>query len=302
MATTALGIMQDSDGAGVDPLTHRRIIQSRWLNTGVVTGLTVTGTGLAYQVAAGCAVLSRADSDGYVEAYWEGGTTDTVDANSSSSPRVDLVWMRAMDAQQGDPDNRVHVGVTQGTPAASPVAPACPSGCTPVMEMLVPANSSTLNSASQNASVTYAIPYGASLGVLARVQEAVNGTVSNTLTTPFLQAQVYLPTDRNITVTAFLCVSTAEKDGSTGVATCRYIIDGERYTTRKVAYTGDWVTYEPSTDVQLDAGYHTIGITMFKEQGTDFVVHYGEGTDSAADVGDNYVGRVLRINDNGPAQ
>lgn len=301
MATTALGIMQDSSGAGVDPLTHRRIIQSRWLNTGVITGLTVTGTGLAYNVSAGCAVLSRADSDGYVEAYWEGGTTDTVDANTSSSPRVDLVWMRAMDIQQGDDDNRVHIGVTQGTPAASPTAPTCPSYCTPIMEMLVPANSSTLNSASQNASTTYAIPYGASLGVLARIQEAVDGEVSNTLTTPFLQTQVYLPTDRNLTVTAFLCVSTPEKDGSTGIATCRYIVDGERYTTRKVAYNGYWVTYEPSTDVQLDAGYHTIGITMFKETGTDFVVHYG-GSTSDIDAGDNYVGRVLRINDNGPAQ
>lgn len=300
MATTALGIMQDGDGAGVDPLTHRRIIRSRWLNTGVVTGLSVTGSGLAYQVSAGCAVTSRADSDGYCEAYWEGGSTPAVQANSSSSPRVDLVWIRANDLQQGDPDNRVHVGVAQGAPASSPVAPACPSGCTPLMEMLVPGGAQSMGSASPNASVGYAIPYGSSLGVLARVEEGVNGSVDNAQRTPFLQARVFLPTDRNLTATAFLCVSTAEKLGQAGVATCRFVVDGERYTTRKVEYTENWVTYEPSTDMQLDAGYHTVGIVMYNEQGPGYVAHYGEG--SGVDAGDNYVGRVLRINDNGPAR
>ena len=300
MATTALGIMQDADGAGVDAPTHRKIIQSHWLNTGVVTGLAVTGTGLAYSVAAGVAVVSRGGSDGYAEAYWPGGSTDAVSANSGGSPRIDRVWIKANDAQQGDADNRVHVGVTKGTPAASPTPPALPSGCTLLMDMLVPAGAANVNSAQPNDSVTYAIPYGASLGVLARVEEAVNGAVPNDRQTPFLQARVYLPTDRNVTVTAFLCVSTPEKDGQSGVATCRFMVDGERYTTRKIEYSQNWVTYEPSTDVQLDAGYHTIGLVMFNQTGPGYVAHYGEG--SGFDAGDNYVGRVLRVNDNGPAR
>ena len=299
MATTAVGIMQDGEGNGTSPHTLRKCIQARWVSPGIVCGLDVAGRNdLRYDVAAGVAVLRRSEADGCTEAYWEGGQTPAVQAGGSN-PRIDLVWMKANDLQQGDPDNLVVVGVESGVPSASPVAPQCPAGCTPIALMRVPAGASSTASAQDLGDRDYAVPYGASMGVLARLEEAVDGTVDNSKQTPFLQTKLHFPTNRNITLHAFLCVSTPEKDGQTGVATCRFMIDGERYTTRKVEYTGNWVTYEPTTDAEVSAGDHTFGIVMFNQTGPGFVAHYGEG--SGFDAGDNYVGRVLRIDDNGPA-
>lgn len=294
---TALGIAQLADGTGTDPLTLRRIIQGRWANPGVICGLEVTGgTGLAYSVSAGCAVTSRAESDGCCEAYFPGGSTPAVSAGDPSNPRIDLVWIRANDPQQGDDDNSVAVGVTSGAASASPVAPEAPAGCLPLATMLVPAAATSTGSAQPSGGRAYAIPYGASMGVLARVGENVDGAADNSSQLPFAQVRLELPTRRNLTINAYLCVSTPNKDGKTGVATCRFMVDGELYTSRKVEYTENWVTHECTADVQLDAGEHTIGLVMLRQQGEPFVAHYGSID------GDLYVGRTLRVNDNGPAR
>lgn len=301
MATTALGIMQASDGAGLDPLTHRRIIMSRWANTGVITGLSVTGrTDLRYNVSAGCAVVSRSDSDGYAEAYFEGGQTDAVSAGDASNPRVDIIWIKANDLQQGDADNRVHIGVTQGTPSSNPVAPAAPAGCLVLMQMRMPAGATSTNSAVKNSSITFALPYGASFGILDRVGENIDGTVDFNSKSEFLSQSVYLPTDRNIQMHAYLCVSSPGKRGEVGVAAVQFYVDGEIYTTRKVEYTENWVTYEPTANIQLEAGTHRLGIAMYNEQGIGFEAHYSHNDPD--DRGNFYVGRVLVIKDEGVAQ
>lgn len=114
---TALGVQPDSSGNGVTPLTHRKIIDALWTSTGIVTGLDVTGRNdLKYDVAAGVAICSRGDADGKTEAYWPGGQTTAVAAGDSTWPRIDRVWIKAHDMSQGDSDNQVVVGVTQGTP------------------------------------------------------------------------------------------------------------------------------------------------------------------------------------------
>lgn len=300
MATTALGIRQDSNGDGVTPLCHRKIIQARWMNAGVISGLSVTGgSGLSYSVSAGCAVVSRADADGCCEAYFEGGSTPAV-AAGGSSPRIDAVWIKANDAEQGDADNHVVVGVTSGTPSSSPQEPQVPAGCLVVALMRMPAGAASTASATLERDADYAIPYGASMGVLARVEEGIDGDVPNDSAAQFLSARISLPTNRNVTMAAYLCVSTPEKDGQTGVASVRFFVDGQRYTTRKIEYTQNWITYEPTAALELDAGDHVLGIAMVNQTGPGFVAHYGEG--SGFDAGDNYVGRVLRIDDEGPAR
>lgn len=164
MATTALGIAPDAAGAGVTPLTHRLIIQSHFRNTGIVSGLGVSGrSDLAYNVGAGVAICSRGAADGYTEAYWPGGTTGMV-AAGGAQPRIDSIWIRANDPTQGDADNHVTVGVTQGTPASSPVAPGVPSGCVKIAERLMPANASNTGASTANGVPSYALPYGASMG------------------------------------------------------------------------------------------------------------------------------------------
>ena len=176
METTALGIAQDESGAGVDPLTHRRVIESHWCNAGIVRGLEVSGTdGLTYHVSAGNAVVSRSGSDGFAEAYWDGGDTPAVGAGDPSNPRVDLVWLRANDPQQGDDDNRVHVGVAQGTPSVSPAAPEAPAGCLAIATMMVPAAATSTSSSQMTSERTYAIPYGSTLGLLGSTRLTYEG-------------------------------------------------------------------------------------------------------------------------------
>ena len=159
--TTAYGIAPDSTGSGLDPLTHRRIIKAHWANTGVICGLDVSGgTDLRYSVAAGAAVCSRGDADGYTEAYYNGGKTAAVKAGDPSNPRIDRIWVRANDISQGDSDNQVTVGVTQGTPSATPTAPSLPSGCVRLVDMLMPAGATSTAKATMSGSQDYALPYG----------------------------------------------------------------------------------------------------------------------------------------------
>lgn len=299
--STALGIMQLEDGTGTDPLTYRRILKSHWANKGVVTGLTVSGrTDLRYNVAAGVAITSRSDSDGYSEAYYGGGQTPAVAAGNASNPRIDRIWIKANDKQQGDDDNQVVIGVTSGNPAASPVAPAAPTGCTVLMDMRVPAGATSTNSATKNASVTYALPYGASFGILQRIAENVDGTVDNDKRTQFLTGSFSFPTDRNVELHAYICVSTPQKDKQVGVAAVQFYVDNQQYTTRKIEYDENWVTYEPTASVQVEAGTHTFGIAMYNEQGEGYVAHYSHNDPD--DRGNMYVGRVLVVKDEGVAQ
>lgn len=101
----ALGVPPDSKGAGCTPVEHRRAIQGLFENTGILYGLDVTGTsGLEYNVGAGAAVCQRNAEDGYSIAWSDGGR---VTAPEGGAGGVDVVWIRANDASQGDHDNSV---------------------------------------------------------------------------------------------------------------------------------------------------------------------------------------------------
>lgn len=165
--SVAFGVPQAADGTGTTAQDMRRILAAMYPSRGVVSGLAVKGdTSLSYRVEPGVAVTSRGPSDGNTLSWFAGGKTPAVVANASGSPRIDSVWVTAHDATQGDPDNLVVVGVTQGTPASAPVAPKAPSHATELARMLVPAGATTTANATMAATVAYAVPYGASQGVL----------------------------------------------------------------------------------------------------------------------------------------
>lgn len=213
--TTALGIAPDSTGKGVDPLTHRQVIKAHWENTGIICGLDVSGrSDLRFGISAGVAVCSRGNADGFTEAYWNGGQSPAVGAGDPSNPRIDVIWVKANDISQGDSNNAVVSGVTQGTPSANPVAPSIPAGCTRLMSMRMPAGASSTQSATPVDTQDYAIPYGASLGVLARIAENKDLQPSSNpaYTAPFLIGTFKMPTDRNLLLTVYACVSTPNKD------------------------------------------------------------------------------------------
>ena len=163
MSNTAFGVAQTSAGVGTTDTDMRHILAAKWDSTGVINGLAVTGTtSLYYRVSAGVAVCSKGPSDGKTLAYFGGGNTDTVSANSSGNPRIDSVYIYSNDANQGDADNLVHIGVTQGTAAAVPTAPTIPTYATLLAEMLMPAGATTTANVHQAASATVPNHYGMS--------------------------------------------------------------------------------------------------------------------------------------------
>lgn len=299
---TALGVSADVNDNGVTPLVHRQIIGSYFQNAGVMYGLAVGGrSDLKYAVYAGCAVVQRAASDGKMLAYWPGGVTENaVAAGDPSNPRIDVVWVKANNKPEysSDPDNQVHVGVTQGTPSANPVIPAVPQGCQPIGFRRVPAGATNTNATVATGDIDYVIPYGAGMGVLARIAENKDGAVDTTDRNPFLQQSFYIPTDRWILLHAYLCVSTPKKNQTGGVAAVQFYVDGQKYTTRKVPYTDSWETFEPTANVQVSAGRHTFGLAMYNEQGDNgYQTHFSHNDPD--DRGNYYVGRVLVVKDDG---
>ncbi len=245
MSTTALGVAADSNGNGLDALTYRRLTRQLWHNTGVIGWLTVSGlSSLYYQVAAGAAVCSMADSDGYTQAYWPGGTTENpVSAGDATYPRIDVVYMLA---NTGTPDNRVHVAVASGTPASSPVKPSLPTGALEIMSMLMPAGATSTSSATAaDDSMTFAIPYGAQLGLL----NQVHNTASNALSEDSkwhnqASLKVTVPTDRLVDI-QWRCAASVPSTGSSDVDVnsnfgdylLRLTIDGDTMESNRILVT-----------------------------------------------------------------
>ena len=112
---TGLGIAQDKDGRGMDALTHRRIIEGDWESEGIVHGLAVSanpGKGMSWHVPEGVAVTKRNDTDGMSVCYFPGG--DVTGEPGGDEFRCDVIWLRQLDAAQGDASNRVEVGISTG--------------------------------------------------------------------------------------------------------------------------------------------------------------------------------------------
>lgn len=324
---SALGTPPDAQGNGVSAHAHRRIMRYHWANPGIVgqdpydLSLRVKGrSDLQYDVTRGMCVIPRDESwsEGFYEAYIDKTTVGPVSAGDATHPRIDVIWIRANDLVFSDrpegpgsdghplpPTNRIEVGVTQGTPAASPTEPAVPDRAWRLGAMLVPAGATSTASATQYGDIDYAMPYGAEMGIIARVAENKDLQASSNppYKNPILNHTAYFPTDRNILLHAYICVSTPNKTpaGTTrGVAAVQFYVDGQKYTTRKVEYTEAWVTYELTASVQVSAGRHTFGIAMYNEQGGGYVTHYSNNDPD--DRGNYYVGRVLVIKDEGLAR
>lgn len=257
MSNTALGVAQTSAGIGTTDTAMRHILAAQWESTGVVSGLAVKGgTTLAYTVAAGVAVCSKGASDGKTLAWFEGGSTTTVAANSSGNPRIDCVWITSHDLTQGDSDNLVTLGVTQGTPAATPTAPTIPTYATLLAQMRMPAGATTTANATQAASIGYAIPYGASLGVLHSYVSTYDGIVG---AGPVLEdvGRIYLPTDRLLEFRYTRCASDS---AGTSSLFYEFQLDGTAFVQTEVALNARWQTYEFSAVKTVTTGNHTVGV------------------------------------------
>lgn len=269
---TAYAVQQNGT-VGTTAAELRKMLAYKWASTGIVGGLAVTGrSNLAYNVAAGMAICSKGASDGYTEAYYPGGQTPAVEANSGSNPRLDAVWVTSHDVTQGDEDNLVTIGVTQGTPAASPAAPQIPSYATLLALMLVPAGATKTSSATVSAKGASAIPYGSSLGVLVDKTDTANQAVLPASEYNYAAGTFTLPTRRLVDIKQTFTLLCGSAQSS---AYGRVLIDGEQVWQGEIHVFPSFATsqyFECSTE--LEAGTHTIQAKLRRGVNGDTVKRY----------------------------
>lgn len=312
MSTTAFPVRQTEDGTGCTDTMLRSIVAALYPDPGIIKGLAVTGGNtLAYNVAEGAAVCSKGAADGNTLAYCEGGTV-AASANSASNPRIDVVWITSHDVTQGDSDNLVTLGVTEGTAAATPVEPDIPSYATKLAAMQLPAGATTTASATAYGSSPYALPYGTTNGILGEFVNTMNGAGDRTVNKAYVEESVtfYVPTKRTVQVSYDACVSLAYDGLTTGgfVVHCNWgifaiLIDGQNIPHSRFEWGigGSWETHSAYVIIEVDAGEHTIAVRngLFSQTNN----HYGPYFHYTSDNGEKSgcSGRTLRVTDLGPA-
>lgn len=264
MSSVAFGV-QDSNGIGTTAPHIRQMLKYKWTNQGIVGGLTVTGqTSLKYYVTAGMAICTKGSSDGYTEAFFEGGYTPEVGSNSGSNPRIDVIWIAAHDITQGDSDNLVTLGVTSGNAAATPSVPEIPSYALAIAQAMVPASSTTTSGVVVTRGDD-AIPYGASLGIISHQVNTTDGPIGiPDAELTICSDTISLPTRRvlrfDVLTTAKTGSWTQLSDGE-GSMWLRIRVDGEMLLSwERSLHPGK--TCEGMSYIKvLDAGKHDISLT-----------------------------------------
>lgn len=205
--STAFGIRQSLAGVGTSDSDLRHIMAAKWQSRGIVSGFRTSGRGnLTYSVGAGLAICGRdsTGTDGYVEAWWPGGSTPAVSANSGNSARHDAIWVCAHDITKGDKDNLVTIGVTEDVDNH-----AIPAYATRVFTMTMDAGATTTQNAHVYESGKYAVPFGASLGPIAWIeckQASTNSTwIGAGQSKTVCEGQFTVPTDRIVRADLTVC-------------------------------------------------------------------------------------------------
>lgn len=157
------GLFVALDGAdGTTPVGARKALAGllQWSGSGtpfdVQTGVfptdgtaVVAGTsGMSYDVSAFVAVLLPSAAIGPVIAANDAPVNVATTAAPGSNSRIDVIWCRQhLVAADGGADSDVdlEIGVTQGTPAASPSVPSIPTGALGLYKVTVPTGTTATN-------------------------------------------------------------------------------------------------------------------------------------------------------------
>ncbi len=315
--STALGVAPDSSGQGCDALTHRLAIAGQWASTGVISGLVVSGRqDLRYAVSPGLAVCSMGETDGMSIAWWDGGgspyTENVVDAGDATYPRIDAIYIISY---TGQPDNKVHIKVQQGTPSASPVRPQVEAGGQVIGWRRIPAGATSTAAAMDDGDIDYAISYQSSMGLLAeyvdrRTEVWGYGTPRDWVTE--YPITFHLPSDRQVELTYDADVAyvihgpnggmlpVGDNDWASWAVTFRLDGDDVPCSTRETLLKHSvWTHAHNSVILNLKRGDHTVMVKqgLASKQGTgEAYMHYGDND------GLSYPGRTVRAWDRGPSR
>lgn len=270
----ALGV-RNSGADGTTPLALRLALAALFPQSGILSGLGVSGSSsLAYSVAAGVAVCTRGAGDGSAIATVAAGSTPAVAANGTGYPRIDAVWVAAHDIDQGDPDNHVALGVTQGTAAASPARPTVPTYATLLAYMRLPAGATTTAQATVEACGRDAVAAGATMGQLGYMRDTYDGKLrgnfNSTMHTDY-SVTVTVPTVRLVELR--WCATLSGGDSSDCIVAMS--VDGAKVMQFFVTppTSGRWDYKECRHVVRLSPGTHTIAFSSGQYWGGDIMVH-----------------------------
>ena len=274
MANVALGI-RNNGADGTTPLALRLALAALFPQAGILSGLSVRGSSsLAYSVASGVAVCTRGSGDGSTIAPVAAGSTPAVAANGTGYPRIDAVWVVAHDMDQGDADNHVTLGVTQGTAAASPARPSVPTYATVLAYMRLPAGATTTAQATVEARGRDAVAAGATMGQLGYMRDTYDGKLrgdyDGTMHMDY-SLTVTVPTARLVELR--WCATLSGGDSSDCIVAMS--VDGEKKMQFFVTppSSGRWDYKEVRHVVTLSPGTHTISFSSGQYWGGDVMVH-----------------------------
>ena len=291
----------DSNGNGLTALDYRKILKGFYPNPGIVSGGTVTGnSSLTYHVVPTTAVIDRG-SDGTRLVYFEGGDTPAVAAGDAANRRIDVIWLKADDPALDGGSNKVVLGVTQGTPSANPAVPQLDSGKLALMEKLVQPGATNLSTGSgDNRSYNYAIPYGASIGLLGESWLRFDATGDSTIGNHYYEQPIdfWLPTDRLIEFRFW--VNYSASDYKLSEWALHFQVDGVGLDHAASVFRGEqtWETHYASYIATVPAGSHTARVDTWLQYGAAPVFHFnGDSTHAPL-----WIGRRFQVWDRGVAQ
>lgn len=281
--------LKDGNGAvliGTTALDFR-LIQGGIYTPGIISGGVVTRSAsvLTYTVSAGVAafpIVTTAPKQTVLGAIPY--TVKTVTAPSSGT-RVDMVYaLQRTVADNGDPNIVVEVGTS------------LPARAVLLDSFIVSAGNTNTNEAVKTGQIAYSIPYGASLGTLWQLRDTYNGDVPATRRI-IGSGTFYLPTDRNIRISATTSVSAKDAVRFDNTKYCEsgieVFIDGaSKYIWTTGGLHQAWEEYHWSESFTSTAGNHTVRYETFIAQGPGTPVQrYSLGN----------AGNLCKIEDIGPA-
>lgn len=229
---------------GTSPADMQRIIGSSYHTSGIIPtgGLTVKGTStMAYHVSAGAVVLKSANGTGLIYAVEE-QTVQTTPAPATGS-RQDRVYM----------DRNGLVGVTQGD---------APGGGITLGLFTVPAGVTSTSSTMKSVDRNFAVPAGASIGLLHRFHDPANGIKGNVTAMTLGTGRFSVPSDSWVRFDMTHCLSAIQEsnaDQPSAAIRWRVYIDDEL----ELAFTTRVTRAAPQTNFmsftkQLSFGTHKV--------------------------------------------
>lgn len=302
----AFGIAQNSEGKGLLARDLRKIIEGTYTSPGIIKGGEVAGNqNLTYHIGETVGLVSRGAADGMSMFYLSATDTPAVSAGTTL-PRIDTIWVKALDPELDNDQYGVQVGVTSGTPSQAPIPPALDPSATRIIDMRVRANTTNLaTGATIDGSYDYAIPYGATLGRLGINENKASGNGDATVRKWFIELDVpfYVPTDRYIELIHNADVAymgAGAQDFMTWAS--EFVLDKNRipYTARETIIAfGVWTHTRNDKVIRVSKGQHLAqikyGIANKTGNGWPFF-KYGENG------GLSYPGRTLEVWDRGVAE